>query len=540
VKLNRLRDRTMLLAVAALVAAPPASSQPPKQAAASLASPAGGACGRLASQSLPDTTITEAVEVAAGAFSVPPGGDGNGGNGGAARVAAVFARLPAFCRVAGVIRPSPESNIKFEVWMPLQGWNQRFQGVGNGGLAGTISYGAMATALAAGYATGSTDTGHGPEGGMTAANWALKSPERIKDFGYRAVHEMTVKSKALTTAYYSAKPLYSYWVGCSEGGRQGMGEAQRYPTDYNGIVAGDPVFGWTRTQTRSLSLLKVLRDDPAAFIPSSKLKMLNAAVLAQCDTIDGIKDGVINDPRACKVDFTKIQCKSGDQPDCLTASQVKYIKADYAGSRNPRTGETLMFGHMPGFELLQSGRVRETLDPGESQPSAFWRYFVFDDPKWDGRSFDFDKDVAFADKKVGADMNSFNPDLRAFKAAGGKLISYHGWSDPQPTPLNSIDYLERVQKVVGNDAKDFFRLFMIPGMGHCQGGPGTDQFDKLEAIRAWVEQGRAPDVIVAEHRTNGVADRSRPLCPHPQAATYKGSGSTDDASNFACAVPKRP
>ena len=534
VKPMKFRDRTMWLAMAALVAVPPASAQPASKPAAAPA-PASGACQRLAAQALSNTTITLATEVAAGAFTQPAGGDGNGGGGGR-RNNDVFAKLPAFCRVAGVIKPSSDSDIKFEVWMPLAGWNRRFQGVGNGGFAGTINYGSLAGALAAGYAAGSTDTGHGPEGGMAAANWALGHPERIKDFGYRAVHEMTVKSKALTTAFYSAKPAYSYWVGCSEGGRQGMGEAQRYPTDYNGIVAGDPVFGWTRTQTRSLSLQKILRDDPAAFIPSSKLKMLNAAVLAQCDTLDGVKDGVLNDPRACKVDFSKIQCKDGDQPSCLTASQVKYIKADYAGSKNPRTGEILMFGHMPGFEALQSGRVKETPDAGESLPSAFWRYFVFDDPKWDGKSFDFDKDVAFADKKVGGDMNNFNPDLRAFKAAGGKLISYHGWSDPQPTPLNSIDYFQRVQKTTG-DSSGFFRLFMVPGMGHCGNGPGTDQFDKIGLIRAWVEDGKAPAAVVAEHKTNGVTDRSRPLCPHPQAAKYKGSGSTDDAANFRCAKP---
>jgi feruloyl esterase len=299
------------------------------------------------------------------------------------------------------------------------------------------------------------------------------------------------------------------------------------------------VFGFTRTQTRSLALQKILREDPAAFIPGSKLKMLHEAVLAQCDTLDGVKDRVLTDPRACKVDLAALQCKSGDQPDCLTASQVKLISADYAGPRNPRTGGHLMWGHAPGFELLHGGRTsfRETPEADATVPSGFWRYFVFDDPNWDGSSFDFDHDVAFADQKVGAAMNNFDPDLRAFKARGGKLIHYHGWWDPQPTPLNSIDYFERVQKTVGGDSKDFYRLFMVPGMGHCGGGPGTDQFDKIGAIRAWVEQGKAPDVIVAEHKTDGKTDRSRPLCPHPQMAKYKGSGSTDDAANFICALP---
>jgi feruloyl esterase len=488
-------------------------------------------CEDLAASRFSDATLTQATEVAAGAF-VPADGGGRRG-------LEAFRGLPAFCRVAGVIRPSADSNIRFEVWMPLQGWNGRFQGVGNGGLAGTISYPAMAAALADGYATGSTDTGHGAEGGMDTAEWALGHPERITDFGYRAVHEMTAKSKAVTAVYYGSPPRYSYWVGCSEGGRQGMGEAQRYPADYDGIVAGAPVFGFTRTQTRSLGLQKILREDPAAFISGSKLKMLHEAVLAGCDALDGVKDRVLTDPRACKIDFAALQCKAGDRPDCLTASQVKFIRADYAGSSNPRTGERLMWGHAPGFELMLGARTgfRETPDADALVPSAFWRYFVFDDPRWDGRSFDFDKDVAFADRKVGGAMNNFDPDLRAFRDRGGKLLHYHGWWDPQPTPFNSIDYFERVQKSVGRDSKDFYRLFMVPGMGHCGGGPGTDQFDKIGTIRAWVEEGKAPGMILAEHRSDGKAERSRPLCPHPQVAKYQGSGSTDVAGSFVCAMP---
>jgi feruloyl esterase len=368
----------------------------------------------------------------------------------------------------------------------------------------------------------------------------LKSPDRIKDFGHRAVHEMTVKSKALVAAYYGAGAKYSYWVGCSEGGRQGMGEAQRYPADYDGIVAGAPVFGWTRTQTRGLSLQQILRQDPAAFTPGAKLKVLHTAVLAQCDALDGVTDQVVGDPRACTIDWSAITCKSGDAATCLTPSQVKYMQADFAGSRNPRTGERLMFGHAAGFEAIQAPRAGETPPAERPQASSFWRYFVFDDPNYDGAKFDFDKDVAFADKKVGADMNNFDPDLSKFKARGGKLIHYHGWSDPQPTPYNSIEYHRLVAEKLGGDVGDFYRLFMVPGMGHCGGGPGTDQFDKVAAIRAWVEEGKAPDSILAEHKTNGVSDRSRPLCPEPKVATYIGSGSTDDAKNFRCAVGARP
>jgi feruloyl esterase len=495
----------------------------------------GTACEKLAATALPNTTITTAEEVAAGAFAV----EGNGGEGGnAARAAALYKTLPAFCRVAGVIRPTSDSTIKFETWMPLSGWNQRFQGVGNGGFAGTPSYPAMAAALAAGYATGSTDTGHAAEpGGTAVANWALGHPERIIDFGHRAVHEMTVKSKALVAAYFGNPARYSYWIGCSEGGRQGMGEAQKYPADYDGIVAGAPVFGFTRTQARGLALQKILREDPAAFVPGSKIRMLHQAVLARCDAKDGVKDGVIESPPACDFDPGMIQCKAGDQPDCLTASQVKLMRADYRGPVNPRTGQLIVPGHSVGFELQLGARTQFSETPRPAEASGFWRYFVYDDPKWDGTNFDFDKDLEFAEKKVGGAMNNFDPNLSAFKARGGKLMHYHGWNDPQPSPANSVAYYDLVQKTMGGDTGDFYRLFMVPGMGHCQGGLGTDQFDKINTIRAWVEEGKAPSQILAEHRTEGRVDKSRPLCPYPQVAAYKGAGDTNVAANFMCAKP---
>jgi feruloyl esterase len=490
-------------------------------------------CQSLSSLKLPDTTVSLAAEVAPGAF-VPPatGGGGGRGRGGASP----YAALPAFCRVAGVISPAPGSHIKFEVWMPVAGWNERFQGVGGSGLAGSLSYAAMAQALAAGYATVSTDTGHEGSNSTADAMWAMGHPEAVIDFGYRAVHEMTVKGKALTTAFYGPAPKYSYWVGCSEGGRQAMGEAQRYADDYNGIVAGSPVVGFTDTQTRGLQAAKMLREDPNGFIPGSKYLMVHEALLAQCDAADGVKDGIVTNPPACKFDPASLLCKSGDKPDCLTAPQVKQLNALYDGVKNPRTGQRIAFGNSRGVELLLGGRGQEAPPAQPALPSPFYRYFVFEDPNWDWTKFDFDKDVAFADKKLGGIMNNFDPDLSAFKAKGGKLLQYHGWSDPMPSPENSVEYFQEVQKKVGNSS-DFYRLIMVPGMGHCQGGPGTDQFDKLGTIKAWVEQGKAPAMILAEHRTDGKADRTRPLCPHPQIAKYKGSGSTDDAANFVCAAP---
>jgi Tannase and feruloyl esterase len=494
-------------------------------------------CASLASLKLPDTTITSAAEVAPGAFQPEGPGAGRAGRGGRGRGGQAYDSLPAFCRVAGIIKPVPDSNIKFEAWMPVTGWNGRFQGVGNSGLAGSLSYGGMASAVAAGYATGSTDTGHeSPTTSTQNAQWAMGHPEQVIDFGYRAVHEMTVKAKAVTAAFYGGAPDYSYWNGCSEGGRQAMGEAQRYPDDYDGIVAGSPVVGFTHTQTRSIQNAQLLAENPSGFIPASKFPMIHDAVLAQCDAADGVKDGIVGYPPACTFDPASLLCTAGDAPTCLTAPQVKQLNALYDGTRNPRTGERISFGSARGVELLAAGRTQDEPPDQPAPPSAFYRYFVFENPNWDWKSFDFDKDVAFADQKLGGIMNNFDPDLSALKAKGGKLIHYHGWADPQPSPENSVEYFEEVQRTVG-DTSSFYRLFMIPGMGHCSGGPGTDQFDKMSVIRAWVEDGKAPDLIVAEHRTNGQADRSRPLCPHPQVAKYKGSGSTDDAANFVCGLP---
>jgi feruloyl esterase len=387
--------------------------------------------------------------------------------------------------------------------------------------------------LAGGYATASTDTGHeSPSISTSDAKWAMGHPEAVVDFGYRAVHEMTVKGKAVTTAFYGSAPKYNYWVGCSEGGRQAMGEAQRYPDDYNGIVAGAPVFGFTHTQTRSIQNAKLLSENPAAFIPAGKFKMIHDAVVAQCDAADGVKDGVVLNPPDCRFDPASLLCKAEDMPDCLTAPQVKALNNLYNGVFNPRTGERIAFGSSRGVELLAARRTQEEPPAERAVPSAFYHYFVFEKDDWDWLKFDFDKDVAFADKKLGGIINNYDPDLSSFKAKGGKLLHYHGWADPQPSPENTVEYFEQVQKKMGNTS-DFYRLFMVPGMGHCSGGDGTDQFDKLGTIRVWVEQGKAPDMIIAEHKTSGQADRSRPLCPHPQVAKYKGSGNTDDAASFS-------
>jgi feruloyl esterase len=530
-------------------------------------------CDSLKSLKLPDTTITVAEEVPAGGFHLPEVPVALQPPGNAAQRNAVFPKLPAFCRVGGDIHPAPNSDIKFEVWMPIEKWNGRFEAVGNGGYAGNLEYAAMGNALLDGYTTGSTDTGHAevPGGPGAPAPWALNT-EAIIDFGYRAVHEMTVKSKATIVAFYGSGPQYSYWNGCSEGGRQGMGEAERYPNDFNGILAGAPVFSFVPSRSREFVTAKLTASGEMAPVPQAKYKAIYAAILEQCDAADGVKDGVINDPQQCHFDPAVLLCKNGDATDCLTAPQVKAMQIEYGGVYNPVTHALLARGHSPGFEVNlanQAGRGGQGGPGGPAGPSAqagpggrggpggstgqagqpnnagaqaaqfsrsFYRYFVYQDLNWDASTFDYAKDFPYAEKKVGGILDNYDPNLKAFKAAGGKLISYHGWADNAPAPMTTVDYFNEVQKSVG-DSSDFYRLFMVPGMGHCQGGPGTDHFDKMAAITDWVERGKAPESIVASHITDGQVSRTRPLCPYPQVAKYKGTGSTDDAANFACMKP---
>jgi feruloyl esterase len=444
---------------------------------------------------------------------------------------ATSVKVPAFCRVAGRIHPTSDSDIAFEVWLPVK-WNGRFEGVGNGGLAGTIITQAMAPALWSGYATAGTDTGH--KGGPATGDWALGHPEKIIDFGYRAIHEMTLRAKELIAAFYGSPAKYSYWNGCSEGGGQALSEAQRYPDDYDGILAGAPANNFVHLQAGGNWISQALHKDPATFLPAGKLPAITAAVMAQCDDADGVKDGVLEDPRTCKFDPAVLECKGEDSPSCLTRPQIEGLRKVYDGAKNPRTGEQVFPGYMRGGEagwgLWIAGASVPPQNAQHGIMLATFKNFVFDDPNWDWKTFDFDKDVALADRKVGS-INQINPDLSGFKRHGGKLLQYHGWNDPAISPLNSINYFESVQKKMGNTA-DFYRLFMVPGMEHCVGGPGPSDFNHMAVIVDWVEKGKAPDSIIASR-----PGRTRPLCPYPQIAKYKGTGSTDDAQNFACTAP---
>jgi feruloyl esterase len=486
---------------------------------ASAAAPAclfAATCENLASLTLPQAKITAAQLVAAGAFTPPTGRP------------EPYRTVPEFCRVSATLVPSDDSDIKVEFWLPTATWNRKLQVVGNGGWAGTISYSALAEAVRAGYAAASTDTGHSTPGG----EFAFGHPEKLIDFSWRSEHEMTVKAKAIVQAYYDAEPRRSYWNGCSTGGRQALKEAQMFPEDFDGIIAGAP---GNRT-AMGLWIAHALLKDPAANIPPAKYTLIHRAALAACDAADGLKDGLISDPAHCKFDPGVLLCKGDDASDCLTAAQVDAARRVYGPARNPRTARELFGTLAPGSELGWSvmGGGPEPYAPILDQA----KYVVYRDPNWDWRTFDFDKENDRFERPEYLIMNATDPHLDKFFKRGGKLLMYHGWADQNVSPYMTVQYFRNVQEVMGPAATaDGVRLFMVPGMAHCSGGEGPNTFDKVGALDRWVESGKAPEKIVASHSTGGKVDRTRPLCPYPQVAVYQGSGSIDDAANFDCKVP---
>jgi len=495
---------------------------------------AAATCDSLAALAVPGTSITMAQEVAAGQFT-PPAGPGRStapdarGRGPAPGLGP-FAGLPPFCRVAATLKPSSDSDIKIEVWMPASGWNGKFQAVGNGGWAGVISYPAMANALRRGYATSSTDTGHV---GATGT-FALGHPEKFIDFAYRSEHEMTVTAKAIIDRFYGRGPRLSYWNGCSTGGRQGLAEAQRFPDDYDGIIAGASANPRTYLNSWQISIAQATLKDPASFIPPAKYPMIHQAVVAACDALDGVTDGIIGDPTRCRFDPKSLECKDADGPSCLTAAQVTAARTVMSPVKNPRSGEEIFPGLEPGTELAWAGLVGGT-EPVATALDQF-KYVVFKDASWDWRTFDLARDLAAANKADNGTINAVNPDLTRFAGHGGRLLMYHGWSDGSVAPRASVNYYTSVVKAMGGAAKTaaWVRLFMVPGMGHCGGGEGPNTFDTVAALEQWVEQSKAPDRIVASRVANGKVERTRPLCPYPQAAVFTGAGSTDEAANFVC------
>ena len=527
----------------------------PAAALAQTTPQAPAACERLASLSLPNTTIALAQVVNAGAFAVPASSPREGGGSSAlagtigpvpevpGRVTAntaglglgynggkgipPFSALPAFCRVTATLRPSPSSDIRMEMWMPISGWNGNFRGTSPNGLGGLLNYNAMGVGLTDGFAVASTDTGH--QGGDTA--W-MQIPDKVTDFAGRAMHETTVAGKAVATAYYGTAPRYAYMIECGGGSAAALHEVQKYPADYNGVVVGGHAAHLTRQIFGQLWLWMAAHPDGVAVLPATKLQTLHDAVLNKCDMLDGVKDGLLENPMRCTFDPKEIECKAGEGATCLTAAQVEAAQRIYSGPINPRTKERIWSPLFRGSELDWSF-FAESASPIGIATSAL--RMITKDPAFDYRAVDFDSHVALADRSEIARVNASNPDISGYVRRGGKLILSGGWNNALVPAGAVLDYYDNVQKTLGiEDTRQGVRLYMVPGMIECNGGPGTDTFDMLSVMRRWVERNEAPREVVASRVEHGKVVRTRPLCPYPQVATYRGSGSTDEAKNFVC------
>ena len=478
-------------------------------------------CDSLATLKFSDAVITAAAIVPEG--PPPARGSAGAGTGGPAqaRGGAAPANIPAHCRVQMTLKPTPDSLINMELWLPLQNWNGKFLGVGNGGFAGSIQgrTNEMPDALRRGYATAGTDTGHQDPGG----DWAIGHPEKMIDFAYRSTHEMTLKAKAIVKAFYERPAQYSYFKGCSTGGRMALMEAQRYPDDYDGIIAGSlanrHIHMWTAGVARSVELSR----HPEGGLTADKAAVVNRMITSTCDVL---KEGFLNDPRQCTVDFSKLRCAAGkDDDSCLTVAQLRTVNTFYGGVKNAK-GELIFSGQALGNPIPAL--------PGTNRPPGGVFDIVriaFNDPNLDWQTFDLDRDMPVIDKAVGY-VDAVNPDLGAFKTRGGKLLLTHGWADTGITPENTIWYYDAVLNKMGPSQSEWMRLFMAPGMGHCGGGPGVNTFDSIATLETWVEKRVAPDRMLGK----GVDGFARPLCPYPQHAEYKGSGDLKDAANWTCAA----
>lgn len=510
-------------------------------------------CESLASLSLPNITVTAAQPIPAGNYTAASG--------------QTYSNLPTFCRVAATATPTSQSGINFEVWMPPAAtWNGIFRGEGSGGSAGAITFALMANAIQRNYATMSNDNGH------TGSNWSFSlQPERVNDFGHRAQHVTTVAARAIINAFYQKPPNFSYFYGCSQGGHHGLMEAQRYPEDYDGIVAGAFAgIDWTALMFGELwTGVNSSVKGPDYDLPQTQLNLLTNAVVVQCGRQDGgvASDLFLNDPRDCHFDPSTLQCTSGQDPStCLTATQIQAVQAIYQGASNPRTHQQIWPGFLPGSETFwREVLVGNPHAPGGSSASFFKDGVFAGQSNFNYLDINFDSDVALTNNKPAGSgetwqeaLDANNPDLGAFRRRGGKLLMYHGFADPFVTPLGSLDYYTAMIGANGHgqgavkETQSFARLFMAPGVTHCGGGPGANVFngpdnlggpedsdhDVFLALRKWVEQGIAPTRIigtkyVGDNPAHGV-DFTRPMCPYPQQARYRGAGATIDAANFAC------
>ncbi len=474
-------------------------------------------CETLAKLALPQATITSAQTISAGAYQLPPGRPEPSGMNLAGLVKAPA--NPAFCRVAATLKPSADSDIRIEVWLPAD-WNGKFLGVGNFGWGGSLMYGGMLTGLSQGYAVASTDTGHSEGNGR----FALGHPDKVIDYAYRATHDMTVDAKRIIRAFYGRPAVHAYMIGCSLGGLETLVEANRYPADYDGMVVGAPPNSLVDFNAAQLWPGYLVTRDPARMIPEAKYTMVHAAVLKACAGPVGRAQGFVDDPDGCRFDPASLQCANGDGTDCLTAPQVDLMRQIYSGPAD------IFPGPARGSEL-------ELYTFANGQPFAnaldLFRYVAFQDADWDYKKMDWRRDVVAADAKIGA-LFHVKPDLTPFLKRGGKILFYIGYNDYH-NPAELEAYVTAVARTAGSAGRDSVRLFTIPGMNHCAGGAGCDTFDKLGTIDAWVVAGTVPDRIVAARVENAAVVRTRPLCAWPKVATYTGTGGDmADARNFEC------
>jgi hypothetical protein len=473
-------------------------------------------CESLTAVTLPNTTIVSAA------------------------VDAGDATTPASCRITAIVTHPPAGDaVKVFIGLPLENWNGRFQGVGGGGFSGGSPQG-VRQPLTAGYAAGATDTGH--EGGrgsfaLDAAgrlNWQL-----IRDNAHLGIHDMTVIGKALTREFYGNAPRYAYFNGCSTGGRQGLMEAQRYPADYDGILSAAPAINWPKLHVGQL-WGPLLMLEARHFVPACRFAAATAAAVAACDTIDGVKDGVIEDPVRCTYDPKALVGTAAAECGAFTDADAAVVRAIWEGPRR-RDGTFLWYGLARGADISALSGTAGT--PLTARPSTitldWWRYFLTQNPQWDWTTLTHAAYEQFWDQSVeefGAVIGTDNPDLSAFRGRGGKILMWHGQSDQLIYPGGTVEYYRRVQQMGGRaKTAGFIRLFMAPGVGHCSGGPGPAPAGQFDALVKWVEHGQAPETLTAVRRDQtGAVVRSRPLCQYPLVARYKGRGPTDDAGSFEC------
>jgi feruloyl esterase len=530
-------------------------------------------CTNLQSLQLDDTTITSATDNTSGVFVVP------GSN-----PPSTISGLPAFCRVTANLVPTSDSNIKIEIWLPETTWNGRFLGTGGGGFQGVITYGELASGIQHGFAATNSDLGTGSSGckplfcgsdGVTnplatafgnpgvPSTGLFGHPERIKDFGYRAIHLMTVRGKQIANAFYQQKAQKAYFAGCSTGGQNALMEAQRFPDDYDGILAGAPAFNRTHLHMAGLAGWQNTHANANRFILPGQMTLINQAVLAQCVGQDGGAgtDPFLTDPRDCHFDPKALLCTGGKVPPaCLTADQVTTIQKYYAGTIDPVNGQVINPGSERGNETDNVGALGLAFQEDLPEPAFDGLFYWVFGPSFghpgsavNFANFDFHHDVDTVDDQLAKVLNADSSDLGEFREHGGKLLMYHGWADPLIPSQSSINYFNALvangghgfeQASFDNDGhpalrrtQSYARLFMVPGMYHCSGGPGPNAFDALTPLVSWVENGVAPQTIVATKFVNDTppaVEMTRPLCVFPKVAKYSGSGSTSIAANFTC------